>query len=85
MSSIPASEAEQVGQLLSAAGQTYSSELIMTAADTGLPWRVRIAGDPPELTFTAVPSCAEIADSFASCQALANAVARCTDLLAWGF
>ena len=82
---LPATTAYPAAQSLSPGGTPYYSELIFVAADTGLPWRIQVLGAPPALTLTAVPSCADIADSFATCEILANAVPSATALLSWGF
>lgn len=85
MTPLPATQSFPTAQRLSPAGALYYDELVFRAADTSLPWRVRVSGDPPAFTFTAIPSCADIATGFTTCEAMANAVASCAELLTWGF
>ena len=82
---LPATTAYPIAQSLSPSGTPFYDELVFRAADTGLPWRIQVTGSPPAFTFSAIPSCADIAAGFATCELLANTVPSAAALLTWGF
>ena len=81
---LPATVSYPTAQRLSPGGQPFYDELVLVGTN-GLPWRARLAGDPPAWTFTAIPTWANIAEDFPSWAVLERAVESWAALRTWGF
>jgi len=85
MSALPPSSSYPIAQRLSPGGIPFNSYLILVASDTGLAYRVQIAGSPPAFTFQAIPDVADIRRDFATVALLRATVPSVASLRTWGF
>lgn len=82
---LPPSSSYPIAQRLSPGGIPFNTQLILVASDTGLAYRITIAGSPPDFVFQAVPDVADIRSDFATVLALRTAVPTVAALRSWGF
>lgn len=82
---LQATSSYPIAQRLSPGGLPFNTELILVATDTGLAYRVTIAGSPPAFVFQGIPDVADIRSDFVSVAALRAAVPTVASLRTWGF